>query len=326
LKIIKIKDRNMSTSYIRRLNQLDNIIESQWSDAMQELNRRRTARIEYDAVSSDLYHSSNRLTPKRSESPRRSTLSSPQRITTSNLQLSSQKPLRPTTAEIISPSESELSRAVEQVNAAFDRFDRLSTTTPKPSVGDTISLTPPPPPSLSALGNSTTTQGSPNEYQTDPRDNHLPNVTIARLGGGGDSSSSFSSEPTTSATNVTVTATTTATSLSQKEKQSVTESVHGVSQRMSQSQQQHLQQQRPQQQPLSSSRQLQMRVNTPMQNHRHISFSSAATSTATPNINSMVSGRRTNTSSSLASPSPQYLISPLSDDQICSVASAAAEG
>ena len=57
-------------AYNDRLHRLDNLVEAQWDDAMEELNRRRTARIEYEAKSSDIRSRTiGILSPKRFSPP-----------------------------------------------------------------------------------------------------------------------------------------------------------------------------------------------------------------------------------------------------------------
>jgi hypothetical protein len=126
-----LSHRPKMEAYNERLHRLDNLVEAQWDDAMEELNRRRTARIEYEAKSSDIRSRTIGISsPKRSSPPKPSSQSP--------LQLSSQSSLRGTTSSphfprnSTSPSENELQRALQQVNIVFDRVQAPASLSPAP--------------------------------------------------------------------------------------------------------------------------------------------------------------------------------------------------
>ena len=121
-------------SYESRLLSLDR----QWDDALEELNQRRAARLTADAKSHDLANSfaASSATAATPTSPKRTTplpasSSSTQLRYSVPPQLSSRSALRPS-ANSTSPSEHELSRALQQVNVAFDRVNGAATTPSSP--------------------------------------------------------------------------------------------------------------------------------------------------------------------------------------------------
>ena len=251
------------TSYSSRLRQLDSMIESQWNDTVDEMNRRRTARLEYDALTHDLIASSSTFTP-RSSTPKSMQPISPTRRNI--LQLSSSRSLRPS-SQNISPSENELNHALQQVNDAFDRVTpSLRSRQQSQEQQQQQSTQSSQPKHLHHQYHQSQHQHRPhnlsqstvNSFSTATLD--FPTVSVAQL-----SASSTPAEPNT------------------------------------------------------TRQDLQIRLNTPQENHSHHRQRRVISQTA-PLSSAPTTGTR-----SSASASSEYLYGTLSDDQIYNVASAAAE-